>query len=57
LFGILIRDTKVNEKDLSARGTALRKRFSLPTTCHLIAIYLPWSINELLAKIRNGGVS
>jgi len=57
LFGVLIRDTEVNEKDLSVRGTALRIKFSPPTTCHLIAIYLPWSINELPAKIRNGGVS
>jgi hypothetical protein len=57
LFGILVRDTEVNEKDLSVRGSALRKKFSLPTTCHLIALYLPWSINELPAKIRNGGVS
>ena len=57
LFGILVRDTEVNEKDLSGRGTALRKKFSLPMTCHLIAIYLPWSISELPVKIRNGGVS
>jgi len=57
LFGILVRDTEANEKDLSARGTSLRQKFSLPTTCHLIAIYLPWSISELPAKIRNGGVS
>lgn len=57
IFGVLIRDTPANEKDLSARGTALQKKFSLPTNCHLIAIYLPWPISELPAKIRNGGAS
>jgi hypothetical protein len=57
LFGILIRDTKVNEKDLSGRGTALRNKFSLPTTCRLIALYLPWAISELPVKTRNRGAS
>jgi hypothetical protein len=57
IFGVLIRDTAENEKDLSVRGNALRKKFTLPTTCNLIALYLPWPISALPAKIRNGGVS
>ncbi len=57
IFGVLIRDTAVNEKDLSVRGTELRKKFVLPTTCNLIALYLPWPISQLPTMIRNGGAS
>ena len=57
IFGVLIRDTLPNKKDLFSRGIALRNKFTQPTTCNLIAIYLPWSICELPKKIRNGGVS
>lgn len=57
LFGVLIRDTPVNSKDLSGRGSALRNAFSLPTTCQLIAIYLPWAISELPNRIRSRGAS
>ncbi|MFP4243051.1 MAG: hypothetical protein ACLFTW_13865, partial [Chitinispirillaceae bacterium] len=55
LFGVLIRDTAINENDLSTLGASLREKFSLPTTCNLVALYLPWSISELPAKIRAGG--
>lgn len=57
LFGVLIRDTPSNAKDLSARGSDLRNKFSEPTTCQLTALYLPWQIEELISKIRNGGTS
>lgn len=57
LFGILVRDTQSNAKDLSVRGANLRTKFSEPTTCQLMALYLPWGINELISKIRNGGAS
>jgi len=33
LFGLLIRDTAINEKDISNMGTSLREKFCLPTTC------------------------
>jgi len=56
LHGILIRDTQANEKDLSLPGMAFRRDFSNPTTCQLIALYLPWSIDQLISKIRHGGV-
>ncbi len=56
IFGVLIRDTSPNENDLFSRGTALRNKFTQPTTCNLIALYLPWPISELPKKIRSGGV-
>ena len=51
LFGVLIRDTIPDEKDLKSRGRSLSKKLSLPTTCQLIAIYLPCEINELPARV------
>ena len=55
LFGVLIRDTIPNELDLSGRGKKLREKLSSPTTCHLIALYLPWSIEDLAVRLRKGG--
>ena len=52
LFGVLIRDTQVNEKDLSPLGESLRGDLSNPTTCLLTALYLPWGINQLINKIK-----
>lgn len=58
LFGILIRDTRAELKDLSLPGAAFRRDFSNPTTCQLTALYLPWDINQLIDRIaRNGGAS
>jgi len=55
LFGVLIRDTQPNARDLSARGTALRNRLSTPSRCDLIALYLPWKSDQLIPAIRQGG--
>jgi len=55
LFGVLIRDTQPNAKDLSVRGTALRNRLAAPTQCGLIALYLPWKSAQLIPAIRQGG--
>ncbi|RLA41393.1 MAG: hypothetical protein DRR06_16035 [Gammaproteobacteria bacterium] len=55
LFGVLIRDTKFNKKDLQARGRALAGSLQDPTTCHLIAIYLPCAIADLPARVSGGG--
>jgi hypothetical protein len=55
LFGVLIRDTKFNKKDLQARGRALAGSLQGPTTCHLIAIYLPCAIADLPARVSGGG--
>lgn len=52
LFGILIRDTQPNERDLSVRGHDLRKKLMQPTQCKLIALYLPWTIDRLVYEIR-----
>jgi len=55
LFGVLIRDTQPNERDLQARGQTLAKTLQDPTTCHLIAIYLPFAIADLLSRVSGGG--
>jgi site-specific DNA-cytosine methylase len=55
-----IRVSEANYPDiirLAVRGSDLRNRFSEPTTCQLTALYLPWQIEELISKIRNGGAS
>ena len=54
LFGVLIRDTEPNELDLQARGKALAGTLSEPTTCNLIAIYLPCAISDLPARVSGG---
>lgn len=57
LFGVLIRDTPPHEKDLKNRGTALNSKLSDPTECMLLALHLPWSLDLLISKIREGGKS
>ena len=52
LFGILIRDTSPNKRDVSIRGDALRQKLTQPTRCKLIALYLPWRIKQLVSQIR-----
>ncbi len=55
LFGVLIRDTQPNEQDLQTRGQTLARTLQVPTTCHLIAIYLPCAIASLPARVSGGG--
>jgi hypothetical protein len=57
LFGVLIRDTTPNEKDLKSRGIALSKGISHPATCHLIAMYLPCTIESLPTRISERAAS
>ena len=47
LFGVLIRDTQPNELDLQSRGHTLSGILRPPTTCKLIAIYLPCTFADL----------
>ena len=54
LFGVLVRDTQPNEMDLEARGRTLAKTLHNPTTCQLIAIYLPCPITDLAARVSGG---
>ncbi len=57
LFGVLIRDQEARETDLQARGWALGAGLTGPTSCRLIALYLPWPISQLPAFIQQGGAS
>jgi len=54
LFGVLIRDTSPNELDLKARGQAMARTMNAPTTCQLLALYLPLSIASLPKKVLGG---
>ena len=54
LFGVLIRDTQPNELDLQTRGRTMAGKLQYPTTCSLIAIYLPCSIGALPSRILGG---
>lgn len=54
LFGVLIRDTEPNEMDLSSRGYSLARTLQAPTTCQLIAIYLPCAISDLPNRVSGG---
>lgn len=54
IFGILIRDTVVNELDLKARGQALGNTIEHPTYCRLAALYMPCIIKELPTRVRGG---
>lgn len=55
LFGVLIRDTLPDPKDLKNRGVALAEVLQHPTACQLIAIYLPCTIVELPDRIARCG--
>ena len=54
LFGVLIRDTEPNELDLEARAKSLVGTIHAPSTCQLIALYLPCAIADLPAWISRG---
>jgi hypothetical protein len=54
LFGVLIRDTQPNSKDLYARGYYLAGRLQTPTYCRLKALHLPFPISNLPARIHGG---
>jgi hypothetical protein len=56
LFGVLIRDKQPNELDLKARGRTLAKSLQDPTSCHLIAIYIPCEICDLPSRVSGGGL-
>lgn len=55
LYGILVRDQEARELDLKARGHHLASCLNAPTCCHLIAIYLPWSITQLPQAVTSQG--
>jgi len=55
LFGILIRDTEPDERDLVAGGKKLRDKLAPPTQCDLVALYIPLKKSQLVESIRQGG--
>lgn len=57
LFGVLIRDTAPNELDLRSRGHSLAKMLHDPSTCQLIALYLPCAITDLPTRVLGGSAS
>ena len=57
LFGVLIRDTVPNEHDLQSRGHSLAKILHDPSSCQLIALYLPCAITDLTALVSGGSAS
>jgi hypothetical protein len=54
LFGVLVRDTQPDERDLRSRGQHLGGIVQAPAKCHLLAIYLPCSIASLPVRIQGG---
>lgn len=54
LFGVLVRDTQPDERDLRSRGQHLSSIVNAPADCHLLALYLPCSISSLPARISGG---
>jgi hypothetical protein len=55
LFGVLVRDTQPDERDLRSRGQHLGEIVKTPTCCHLLALYLPCSIESLPGRVQAGG--
>lgn len=56
LFGVLVRDTQPDERDLRNRGQHLGGIVKAPAGCHLLALHLPCSIASLPNRVQ-GGVS
>jgi hypothetical protein len=52
LVGILLRDTKPNELDLTARAKALAAKLSTPTRIEITAWYLPVPIKDWPALLH-----
>lgn len=57
LFGVLIRDTKADARDLNGRGKILSRSLNPPTSCLLLALYLPFKIVELPERVKGGSAS
>lgn len=54
LFGVLVRDTQPDERDLRSRGQYLGGIVKAPAGCHLLALYLPCQITSLPARVQGG---
>ena len=56
LFGVLVRDTQPDERDLHKRGQHLGGIVKAPAGCRLLALYLPCSIARLPGRIQGGAL-
>lgn len=56
LFGVLVRDTQPDERDLCKRGQHLGGIVKAPAGCRLLALYLPCSIASLPARVQGGAL-
>lgn len=54
LFGVLVRDTQPDERDLRSRGQHLGEIVKAPAVCCLLALYIPCSIPSLPDRIQGG---
>lgn len=55
LFGVLVRDTEPDERDLRNRGKHLGGIVKTPGRCHLLALYIPCPIASLPDRVQAGG--
>lgn len=54
LFGVLVRDTLPDERDLRSRGQRLGGIIKAPASCYLLALYLPYPISNLPNHVHSG---
>lgn len=54
LFGVLVRDTQPDERDLRNRGQHLGGIVKAPAGCRLLALYLPCQIASLPTRVQGG---
>jgi len=52
LFGVLVRDTQPDEKDIRNPSQHLSNIVKDPAKCHLLALYLPCTIASLPARLQ-----
>lgn len=52
LFGVLVRDTQPDERDIRSRAQHLGGIVKKPAGCHLLALYLPCSIASLPDHVK-----
>ena len=53
-YGVLVRGVPPIETDLITGGKVLAEVISPPAMCHLLAIYIPCTVEELLYRVTEG---
>lgn len=51
LYGILVRDTEYDDRDLKVTSQKLGEVIDAPTICHLCAIYIPCTVSDLPHRV------